>query len=105
MKNFKKFWPFYLSQHMHPLNRKIHFWGTLAGIVCVILAVTVDLKFLIAAPFASYGVLFLGHFLIEKNKPATFKYPFWSVLGDLYMFYLTLVGRIDAEVEKIKKTR
>lgn len=95
MKTFNEFWPFYLSQHTNPTNRKIHFVGTFLVHVLVVLAFLSDkntLFFLL--PIVGYGFAWIGHFVFEKNRPATFKYPFWSLMGDFKMFYLMCIGKL-----------
>ncbi len=80
---FKEFYQFYLSEHSHSLNRGLHFIGTtLVLLLLVLFIVTLNYIFLVAIPFAGYGFAWIGHFFIEKNKPATFKYPFWSFISD-----------------------
>lgn len=98
--SYEEFWPFYVSQHRHPVTRSLHFLGT--ALVCVALAagVFVSPAWLAAAPLAGYGFAWLGHFAFEKNRPATFTYPFWSLRGDFRMFRLMLLGRMDPEVER-----
>lgn len=85
--SFKDFYPYYLSEHAKPLNRMFHFVGTLLVIILLIIGLVKNLKILWLLPFAGYGFAWFGHFFIEKNKPATFKYPFWSLMGDFLMFY------------------
>ena len=55
-----------------------------------------------AAPLAGYGFAWVGHFFFEKNRPATFTYPLWSLRGDFRMFWLTLVGRMGTEIERAR---
>lgn len=95
MKSFQEFWPFYLGEHSNPLNRRLHFIGTFLVHIIFIYAVTSkNWAALWALPFVGYGFAWVGHFFIEKNKPATFKHPFWSLIGDFKMFYQILVGKI-----------
>lgn len=95
MKTFKEFWPFYLSQHSNPVNRRIHFLGTLFVHILIILAIINHKHALFwLLPVVGYGFAWFGHFVFEKNKPATFKYPIWSLIGDFKMFYLMCVGKL-----------
>lgn len=92
---FSEFYPFYLSQHQNAVCRRLHFIGSLAIVVllaCVVL--TANMQLLIAVPFLGYGFAWLGHFVFEKNKPATFTYPLYSLLGDWVMFKDMLTGKI-----------
>jgi hypothetical protein len=85
--NFKSFWPFYLSEHQHPLNRRLHFIGTgLALLALLGFGITRKKRFLFLAPLLGYGFAWVGHFKVEKNRPATFQYPFKSLRGDLQLF-------------------
>ncbi len=103
MKTYKEFWPFYVSQHLHPVSRRLHFIGT--GLTFVFLVLAIALKcwlFLLAIPICGYGFAWVGHFVFEKNRPATFKYPVWSLISDYKMFFLTLLGRMESEVQKAR---
>jgi hypothetical protein len=92
--SFDEFFPFYLSEHSNPLNRWLHFIGTSLGACVLIAACTVGpLTLAIAAPALGYAFAWFGHFAIERNKPASFSYPWWSFLGDFRMYGLMLTGR------------
>ena len=94
-KTFRDFYPFYLSEHRHPVCRRLHFIGStlvLAAIAAAIL--TRNAWWLAAAPIAGYGFAWVGHFFFEKNRPATFTYPLYSLAGDWKMFGDILRGRI-----------
>lgn len=95
MNSFKEFWPFYLSEHSHPINRRLHFAGTLLvhGIV-IYLIFTGRWVLAWALPVVGYGFAWVGHFIVEKNRPATFKHPLWSLIGDFKMFYMMLSGKL-----------
>jgi hypothetical protein len=97
--SFSEFWPYYASEHSNPLNRKLHFVGTtcVLGIAATALG-TGQWWLLGAAPVAGYGFAWIGHFFVEKNKPATFTYPLWSLAGDFVMYYKMLRGEMDGEV-------
>jgi len=95
MNSFKEFWPFYMQEHSDPTNRKLHFIGTLLVHLIIIYAVfSQDWPVLWLAPIFGYAFAWVGHFVIEKNRPATFKHPIWSLMGDFKMFYLMLRGKI-----------
>jgi hypothetical protein len=92
-KSFKEFYPFYLSQHQNPLCRKLHFIGTsLVCVFIVIALITMNPYWLIAIPFLGYGFAWVGHYFYEKNTPATFQYPFYSLMGDFVLFKEMLLG-------------
>lgn len=92
---FREFYPFYLSEHAHPLCRRMHFVGTTLVICAVALALaTREAWWLAAAPVAGYGFAWIGHWRFEGNRPATFRHPFYSLLGDFAMYRDMLAGRI-----------
>lgn len=95
MKSFKEFWPFYLSEHANPTNRRLHFIGTfLVHILLVAIIATGHWKWIWTVPVCGYAFAWVGHFIVEKNRPATFKHPFWSLIGDFKMFYLMLFRKL-----------
>ena len=84
---FKDFYPFYLSQHQNSTCRRLHYIGTLSILVILIeTLMTQNWIQLLLLPLVGYGFAWIGHFIFEKNKPATFQYPFYSFLGDWLMF-------------------
>lgn len=92
---FSEFYPFYLSEHQDRVNRRLHFVGSTLVIALVLFAlVTQQWLWLLAVPFAGYGFAWVGHFFFEKNKPATFNYPVYSLLGDWVMYKDILIGKI-----------
>ncbi len=101
IQTYGEFWPFYLSQHSHPANRALHIIGTAAGVVLLTGGIAVfDWRLIVAAPVAGYAFAWAGHFLVERNRPATFTYPVWSLVSDLRMFGLALTGRLAAELKR-----
>jgi hypothetical protein len=99
---FDEFWPHYVHAHRHPVSRALHYVGTGAALASVGTAVvTLNPVWLLLAPIAGYGPAWVGHFVFEKNKPATFEHPLWSLRGDLKMFALALRGQMAGEVERI----
>lgn len=96
-KNFGDFYPYYLREHSNMTCRKLHFVGT-CGVIALLLLFffTGNLMVLALLPVFGYGFAWIGHFGFEKNKPGTFKYPFWSILGDFRMFWDILTGRVNA---------
>jgi hypothetical protein len=100
--SFDEFWPYYVSQHLDPVNRWLHFAGTTAAMACVAASPLVP-PLLAAAPVVGYGLAWIGHFAIEKNRPATFGNPIWSLRGDLKMWGLMVRGKMQAEVEAYRQ--
>jgi hypothetical protein len=93
--SFAEFYPFYLSEHANDTSRRLHYIGSL--LVLVVLAWTLftqNWMLLVALPIAGYGFAWVGHFFFEKNRPATFKYPLFSFMGDWVMLRDALTGRI-----------
>ena len=91
---YGEFWPLYLREHAHPLNRRLHFLGTSIVLALIIAAIALaDPRYLIGAVLSGYGFAWIGHFFIEKNRPATFTYPLWSFISDWRMWLLTLLRR------------
>ena len=89
---FKEFYPYYLSEHMHPICICLHFIGS--WILLLLLLLTVyDIHYIYFIPIAGYGMAWIGHYFFEKNKPATFKYPIYSFLGDWVMFKDIIIGK------------
>lgn len=96
--SFREFYPFYLSEHRHPACRKLHFAGSALVLALIVLAVATQRWWLLVlVPIAGYGFAWVGHFAFEKNRPATFKYPAYSLAGDWVMFWELLTGKIPFE--------
>ena len=86
--SFKEFWPYYLGEHSSPLNRCFHYVGTtLVHFILIFFLFHRNFYYLIFIPIVGYSFAWFGHFFIEKNRPATFKYPLWSLMGDFKMYY------------------
>ena len=102
IKTFEEFWPYYVGEHSKKTTRTIHFVGTTAvmGLVAYA-AVRRKVWPLLVAPFAGYGPAWFSHFFIEGNKPATFKYPLWSLKADFVMWSKIARGTMDAEVQRV----
>lgn len=93
-RSFSAFYPHYIHEHSNRTCRRIHVVGS--GLVLVVLAVALVTRnpwWLLAMPLVGYGFAWVGHFFFEKNRPATFKYPLWSLMGDWRMFWETVTGR------------
>lgn len=96
---FKDFYPYYLSEHANPTCRGLHYVGTTLTFVFMALGIFVNPLWLIAIPVGGYFFAWVGHFFVEKNRPATFTYPFWSLMGDYKMYFSWLSGRLPAQLE------
>jgi hypothetical protein len=101
-KSFEEFWPFYVREHSKKSTRVLHFIGTTAAVVTAGYALLARKPALIPVALVSgYGPAWFSHFFIEKNRPATFKYPLWSLLADFKMWGKIAGGTMDAEVERV----
>ncbi len=92
--SLKEFYPYYLTEHQNPTSRVLHFIGT--GLVLVVLGAAIAMSqyiWLTAIPVIGYGFAWVGHFFFEKNKPATFTYPFYSLASDFILFFDLLRGK------------
>lgn len=93
--SFADFYPYYLSEHRNPVCRRLHFVGTGLVLVLIALAIaTANPWWLLGMPLAGYGFAWVGHFAFEKNRPATFTHPWYSLVGDFALFRDVLTGRI-----------
>jgi hypothetical protein len=93
--SFAEFYPYYLKEHGNSTCRRLHFIGT--TLVIGLLAYTLGkgaLGLLLAVPIAGYGFAWVGHFFFEKNRPATFQHPFYSLLGDFVMYRDMILGKV-----------
>jgi len=99
-RSYEEFWPYYVAQHRHPVNRALHVFGSTLFLASGVLAVAVSPLWLLAMPVAGYSFAWIGHFFFERNKPATFTYPIWSLRGDARMYWLTWLGRMEPEIRR-----
>ncbi len=94
IKSFSEFYQFYLTEHQNKISRRLHFIGTALVFVAVFLLTIYhrwDIWYIL--PITGYLFAWVGHFFFEKNKPATFKYPLWSLLSDFRLFFEILIGK------------
>jgi hypothetical protein len=99
IQSYRVFWAHYLREHAKPETRAVHFVGTAVATSCIVLlAVTGQLWFAAGALIGGYGPAWVGHFFIEKNRPATFTYPLWSLASDYRMAWMWLTGRLEREL-------
>ncbi|MBT9460005.1 MAG: DUF962 domain-containing protein [Burkholderiaceae bacterium] len=95
MHSFAEFYPFYLSEHRNPTCRRLHFLGSTLVLVCLAMLLTTgQLRFVLYALLCGYGFAWLGHFGFEKNKPASFKRPLYSFMGDWVMYKDIWTGKV-----------
>jgi hypothetical protein len=91
--SFADFYPFYISEHANRTSRRLHVIGTGLVICCAIAALLWNWRLLIALPLIGYGFAWIGHFFFEKNRPATFQYPLYSLMGDFRLFFDVISGK------------
>jgi hypothetical protein len=102
-KSLKEFYPFYMMEHQNKTSRTLHFIGTFLLLIVLGFALaTQSWKLLIAIPFVGYGFAWVGHFFFEKNKPATFQYPMYSLASDFIMFKDILIGQFGKKLKEIQ---
>ena len=93
--SFREFYPFYLSEHANRNCRRMHFVGSSLVLLVVVVALAArDARWLWLAPLFGYGFAWIGHFAFEKNRPATFRHPLYSLAGDWVMYADILRGRV-----------
>jgi hypothetical protein len=102
IQTYAEFWPYYLRAHSHPGSRALHYLGSICGLASLAAAVLVSPWFLLVGLVVGYGPAWIGQFVVEKNKPATFGHPFWSLISDYRMFGLALVSRLRPELNRAK---
>jgi hypothetical protein len=92
---FAEFFPFYLGEHQNPVCRTLHFIGTSLGLGCFIqAALSQSASWLLAGLLVGYACAWLGHFVFEKNKPASFQQPVYSFMADWLMWWQLLTGKL-----------
>jgi hypothetical protein len=93
--SFREFYPFYLTEHSRAGTRRLHFTGTLLVLLTLAYSVvTQRWAFLALVPLFGYGLAWIGHFAVERNRPATFQHPLYSLAGDFRMFADMIRGRV-----------
>jgi hypothetical protein len=102
IESFEDFWPHYVGAHRKPSNRALHYVGTTSAVACVAAGlITQNPLWFLAAPVVGYGPAWIGHFLVEGNRPATFGYARYSLMADFKMLGLALQGKMGDEVTRL----
>jgi hypothetical protein len=100
--NYPEFWDFYVREHSKPVTRALHFVGTALGLALLAYFVaTGRWYFFLIFPVVGYAFAWFAHFVVEKNRPATFKYPLWSFISDFRMIWFMITGRMADEVRSV----
>lgn len=99
--SFSEFWPYYLREHARPATRALHYAGTSLVIALAVAALwSGHWRLMLAMPVAGYFFAWLGHFAVERNRPATFTYPLWSLAADFVMYGYWISGRLGPELDR-----
>lgn len=103
-KTLKAFYPYYLTEHSNPISRRLHFIGTFLFLAVLVYAIIAQIWWLFPlAIVIAYGFAWVGHFFFEKNKPATFQYPFFSLASDFIMAYHFITGQLNDKLKAAQK--
>ncbi|MFM9904547.1 MAG: Mpo1-like protein [Pyrinomonadaceae bacterium] len=103
--NYTEFWDFYVFEHRQAMTRLLHFTGTTLGIALAIFFVARGQWYFFPVFFVvGYGFAWFAHFVIEKNKPASFRFPVWSFISDFKMMWFMIIGRMSGEVARVSGT-
>ncbi len=95
IKSFAEFYPFYLNEHRNRTCRRLHFAGSTLTLVCLaLLLATGEPQYLLYAVLCGYGFAWVGHFVFEKNRPASFRRPLYSLMGDWVMYRDIWAGKV-----------
>ena len=100
--NYDEFWDFYVQEHSKPMTRVLHFIGTSLGIILLVWFIaTGRWYYFLIFPIVGYAFAWFAHFVVEKNRPATFKHPLWSFMSDFKMMWYMITGRMSREVKRV----
>ncbi|HMJ50434.1 MAG TPA: DUF962 domain-containing protein [Polyangiaceae bacterium] len=102
--DFDAFWLEYVREHSHPLNRKLHMIGMSLALACFVAGVLKRrVSLLLLAPVFGYGFAWFGHFFVEKNTPQSFSHPLYSLRASAILYWKTLCGEMEAEIERAQQ--
>ncbi len=102
IRTYREFWPHYVGEHRVPMCRALHYVGTFAGVSLAGFGVaTAAPLWIVLGLVCGYGPAWVGHFFVEGNRPATFRYPLWSFVSDFRMLGLAVTGRMGREVTRL----
>ncbi|MEQ8369269.1 MAG: DUF962 domain-containing protein [Alphaproteobacteria bacterium] len=94
---YRQFWPYYLAEHSRPATRHLHIAGTSLAVVLLAAAVIAwSWPLALAAAVSGYGLAWISHVAVEHNRPATLRYPLWSLASDFRLCALWYGGRLAA---------
>lgn len=100
--SFREFWPYYVGEHRLPVCRGLHYFGTSVALTTLAYAIWTRTLWLVPIALVfGYGPAWVGHFFLEHNRPATFKYPLWSLMSDFKMLGLAVRGKMADEVTRL----
>lgn len=103
IQTYREFWPYYLGEHRRRGTRALHYVGTSLGLAALAAAIVLaSWPLAVVAVVAGYAFAWIGHAFVERNKPATFTYPVWSLLSDFRMYFLAVTGKLGTELAQIK---
>jgi hypothetical protein len=101
IRRYSDFWPYYLREHANPRTRALHYAGTSFATAALVACVATGKWWLFPlALLAGYGPAWIAHFFVEKNRPATFTYPLWSLIFDYRMAWSWATGRLADELTR-----
>jgi len=104
IKSFEEFYPFYLEEHSNWTCRLLHIIGTSIVLALVLTAIIhLNPYWLIFVPLSGYGFAWVGHYVFQKNVPATFTYPLWSLKSDFKMYFDVLSGKLSLDSSRDKE--
>lgn len=102
--SFREFYPYYLTEHQDTACQVLHFAGTTLVFVFLALALmTLQWYYFVLIPVSGYFFAWIGHAFFEKNKPATFDYPLYSLGSDFVMYWHIITGQLSAKMKEAKK--
>jgi len=103
-RTFGAFWPYYLMAHRDPRCRRLHYVGSTGASIGIVAAIaTLNPLWFVAGIVFAYGMAWTGHFAVERNRPATFGNPLWSLIGDIRMYLLWLSGRLEPQLNAAER--